>query len=133
MRLTKLSLFDFLLLTALTFPTQSFRAQDTYDSYSGRRGTAPRSSADKYHSHATNDGVGIGAELLTRKEVSQEFAAGLNRCCLVVQVAVYPKKDEPLDVSLDDFALIVGETDIPVRPQSATVRCCDFRKRRHRI
>ena len=121
MRLTKLSLFDFLLLTALTFPTQSFRAQDTDDSYSGRRGTAPRSSADKYHSHATNDGVGIGAELLTRKEVSQEFAAGLNRCCLVVQVAVYPKKDEPLDVSLDDFALIVGEIDIPVRPQSATV------------
>jgi hypothetical protein len=121
MRLTKLSLFAFLLLTALTFPTQSFRAQDTDDSYSGRRGTAPRSSADKYHAHATNDGVGIGAELLTRKEVSQEFAAGLNRCCLVVQVAVYPKKDEPLDVSLDDFALIVGETDIPVRPQSAMV------------
>jgi hypothetical protein len=72
-------------------------------------------------SHATNDGVSIGAELLTRKEVAQEFAARLNRCCLVVQVAVYPKKDEPLDVSLDDFTLIVGETDTPVRPQSATV------------
>jgi len=119
MRLTKLSAF--LLLTTLTLPTQSFRAQDTDDSNSERRGTAPRSSADKYHSHATNDGVGIGAELLTRKEVSQEFAARLNRCCLVVQVAVYPKKDEQLDVSLDDFTLVVGDTDMPVRPQSATV------------
>lgn len=120
MRLTKLSAFAFLLLTALTSPTQSFRAQDTDDAHLERRGTAPRSSADKYHSHATNDGVGIGAELLTRKEVSQEFAARLNRCCLVMQVAVYPK-DEQLDVTLDDFTLIVGDTDMPVRPQSATV------------
>jgi hypothetical protein len=53
--------------------------------------------------------------------VSQEFAARLNRCCLVVQVAVYPKKDESLEVSLDDFTLIVGDTDTPVRPQSARV------------
>jgi hypothetical protein len=65
--------------------------------------------------------VSIGAELLTRKRVSKEFAADVNRCCLVVQVALYPKKDEPLNVSLDDFTLIVGGADTPVRPQSATV------------
>lgn len=133
MRLTKLSVFAFLLLTVLTFPIQPFRAQDTDDSYSERRGTAPRSSADKYHSHATNDGVGIGAELLTRKEVSQEFAARLNRCCLVVQVAVYPKKDEQLDVSLDDFTLIVGDTDMPVRPQSATVISAKLEKQGSKV
>ncbi len=121
MRLTKLRVFAFLLLTTLTFPPMSFAAQDADDSSAGQRGTAPRSSADQYHSHATNDGVSIGAELLTRKQVSQEFAAPLNRCCLVVQVAVYPKKDEPLEVSLDDFTLIVGDTDTPVRPQNATV------------
>ena len=101
--LTKLSVLAFLLLTVLTFPILSFRAQDKDDSYGGRRGTAPQSSADKYHSHATNDGVSIGAELLTRKEVSLEFAARLNRCCLVVQVAVYLKKDEPLAVSPSMF------------------------------
>jgi hypothetical protein len=34
---------------------------------------------------------------------------------------VYPKKDEPLDVSRDDFTLIVGETETTAKPQSATV------------
>jgi hypothetical protein len=63
----------------------------------------------------------MGAELLTRKQVSKEFAADVNRCCLVVLVAVYPQKDELLNISLDDFTLIVGDTDTPVRPQSATV------------
>ena len=130
MRLTKLSVFAFLLLTFLTFLILSLRAQDTNDSQAGRTATAPRSSAEKYHSHATNDGVSIGAELLTRKEVSQEFAARLNNCCRVVQVAVYPKKDAPLDLSLDDFALFVGETDIPVRPQSATVISAKLEKQR---
>ncbi len=121
MRLTKLSVIAFLLISNLTFPAFSLRAQDANDSDASRRGTAPRSSAGKHHTHATNDGVSIGAELLTRKQVSQEFAARLNSCCLVVQVAVYPKKDEPLDLSPYDFALFVGETDIPIRPQSATV------------
>jgi hypothetical protein len=64
--------------------------------------------------------VSIGAELPTRKEVSKEFAADVNRCCLVVRVAVYPQKYELLNVSLDDFTLIVGGST-PVRPQSATV------------
>jgi hypothetical protein len=65
--------------------------------------------------------VSLGAELLTPKEVSKEFAANVNRCCLVVQVAVYPKKDEPLDVSLDDFTLIAEGTGTPVRPERAKV------------
>jgi hypothetical protein len=91
-----------------------------------------RRGAHKYHSHATNDGVSIGAELLTRTEVSQEFAAPLNRCCSVVQVAVYPKKDEPLEVSLDDFTLFVGDTDTPVRPQSATVISAKLKSRAQR-
>jgi hypothetical protein len=73
--------------------------------------------------------VSIGAELLTRKEVLKEFAADVNRCCLVVRVAVYPKKDELLVVSLDDFTLTVGETDTPIRPQSATVISAKLEKK----
>jgi hypothetical protein len=65
--------------------------------------------------------VSIGAALLTRKQVSKEFAADVNHCCLVVEVAVYPRKDEPLNVSRDDFKLTVEGTDTPVRPQSAGV------------
>ena len=121
MRLAKLSVIVSLLLPILAFSALSLRAQATDDSSVERRGTAPRSSADKYHAHAKHRGVSIGAELLTRKEVSKEFAADVKRCCLVVQVAVYPEKDEPLNVSLDDFTLIVGGTDTPIRPQSATV------------
>jgi hypothetical protein len=121
MRLTKLSLSISLLLATLAFSAPSLRAQDANHSSVGQGGTAPRSSADKYPAHAKQGDVSIGAKLLTHKEVSKEFAADVNHCCLVVEVAVYPQKDEPLNVSLDDFTLIVGGTGTPVRPQSATV------------
>jgi hypothetical protein len=121
MRLTKLLVGISLLLAALVFSAQSLRAQDANDSSVGPGGTAPRSSADKYHAHAEHLGVSIGAELLTRKEVSKEFAADVNHCCIVVQVAVYPRKDEPVNISRDDFKLTVEGTDTPVRPQGAGV------------
>lgn len=121
MRLTKLSVSTSLLLATLAFSVLSLGAQDTNDSSVARGGTAPPSSADKYRAHTEHQGVSIGAELLTRKEVSKEFAADVNHCCLVVQVAVYPKKDEPLNVSRDDFKLTVEGTDTPVRPQSAGI------------
>jgi hypothetical protein len=121
MRLIKLSAIFSLLVAALAFSPLSLRAQDSNGSSAGRSGTAPRSSVDKYHAHATQSGVSIGAELLTRQEVSKEFAADVNSCCLVVQVAVYPGTDEPLNVSSGDFTLVVEGTDTPIRPQSATV------------
>ena len=121
MRLTKLSAALSLLITALAFSALSVRAQDTADSSAGRSATVPRSSAEKYHVHAAQGDVSIGAELLTAKEVSKEFAADVNGCCLVVQVAVYPGKDVPLNLSLDDFTLTVDGTFTPIRPQSATV------------
>jgi hypothetical protein len=129
MRLTKLSVIVPLMLTTLAFSALFLRAQDTGDSSVRVRGTAPRHSADKYHEHAEYKGVSIGAELLTRKEVSKEFAADVNRCCLVVQVALYVEKDEFLSVSLDDFALTVGETNTPIRPQSATVISAKLEKK----
>ncbi len=121
MRLIKLSVSISLLLTTLAFSALSTRAQDTDESSAGRRGTAPRSSADKYRAHAKHEGVSIGAELLSRKELSKEFAADVNRCCLVVQVAVYPQNNEALNVSLDDFTLVEEGTDTPIRPEGATV------------
>lgn len=121
MRVTKLLVSISLLVAALAFSALSLGAQDTNDSSVAQGGTAPRSSADKYRAHSEHFGVSIGAELLTRKEVSKEFAADVNHCCLVVQVAVYPKKDEPLNVSRDDFKLTVEGTDTSVRPQSAGV------------
>jgi hypothetical protein len=121
MRLTKLSVSISLLLATLATSALSLRAQDTNNSSAAQGGTAPRSSADKYPAHAKQGDVSIGAALLTRKQVSKEFAADVNHCCLVVEVAVYPRKDEPLNVSRDDFKLTVEGTDTPVRPQSAGV------------
>jgi hypothetical protein len=129
MRLAKLSVIVSLLLGAPGFSAVSLRAQDTDDSSVRSRGTAPRRSADKYHAHAEYKGVSIGVELLARKEVSKEFAADMNRCCLVVQVAVYPEKDGLLNASLDDFTLTVGNTDTPIRPRSATVISAKLEKK----
>jgi hypothetical protein len=131
MRLTSLSVIAPLLLTTLAIPAHTLRAQDTDDSSAGRRGTAPRTSSEKYKAHANHGGVSIGAELLTRKEVSKEFASDLNRCCLVVQVAVYPQRNDLLNVSLDDFTLIVEGSDRPVRPQSATAVSAKLEKKKN--
>lgn len=121
MRLTKLSAALFALIAVLAFFALSLQAQNTNDSSADRSATVPRSSAEKYHAHATQGGVSVGAELLTSKEVSKEFAADVNHCCLVVQVAVYPGQDESLNLSLDNFTLIADGTGTPIRPQSATV------------
>lgn len=121
MRPTKLSSFLPLALIAISISPVALQAQEKDTSSDTQRGTAPRSSADKYKKHGSHGNVSIGAELLTRKEVSKEFAADLNSCCVVVQIAVYPTESSPLTLSRDDFSLTVEGTDVPMRPQSATV------------
>lgn len=120
MRLSKLPAFYPLLLAVLAVAALSLQAQET-DTSSHARGTAPRNSAEKYKAHAARGNLSIGGELLTRKEVSKEFAADLNSCCLVVQVAVYPKPDESLQLVSSDFTLLVEGNDVGATAQSATV------------
>jgi hypothetical protein len=126
MRLTNL----FLLAALITGSTVQVPVLDSQDkkTLDDRSGTAPRASADKYHAHAQQDGVSVGAELLTPKEVSKQFAANLNRCCLVVLVAVYPKKDGLSETYRDDFTLIVEGSETPLRPESATVVAAKLEK-----
>jgi hypothetical protein len=83
------------------------------------RGTAPRSSADKYRTHAERDGLAMGAELLTASQTHKVFTSDVNRCCLVVEVAFYPPKNKPLSVSLDDFTLQAAGNENAVKPLSA--------------
>lgn len=85
------------------------------------KGTAPRSSASDYPAHAQQDGVSIGAKLLTSAEVRKTFVSDLNHCCVVVELAVFPKMGQSLAVSLDDITLRVAGTDTAARPSSATV------------
>lgn len=121
MRRTEIAVIASVLISAQIFPARSSRAQDTTDKSAGSQASLPRASASKYAAHAQQEGISIGAELLTRKRVAKEFVADVNRCCVVVQVAVFPKNDSALQLSLDDFSLVVEGSDVPVKPQSANV------------
>jgi hypothetical protein len=84
----------------------------------GPRGTVPKTSVGEYAAHAERNGIGVGATLLTSDQVHKKFAADVNHCCVVVEVAIYPAKDKSLDVALDDI-MIQTEADGLVRPLSA--------------
>ena len=61
----------------------------------GSTGTVPLcSAATDYAAHASQDNVQIGASLLAHKDLKKIFAANVNECCLVVEVAFYPPKDQ---------------------------------------
>jgi hypothetical protein len=80
------------------------------------RGTVPRSAATDYAAHASQDNIQVGASLLTHKELKKIFATDVNQCCLVVEVAVYPPKDTPVKLSLDDFMLREAGMELGTKP-----------------
>jgi len=84
-------------------------------------GTAPRSGATRYQAHAQRSGVDIGARLLSSEEARKTFISDLNQCCVVVELAIYPAKDAPLNVVLDSLTLRVNGSDAGTRPSSAKV------------
>jgi len=95
----------------------------------GPKGTEPRSQATSYPAHAEAAGVAIGATLLTPDEARRHFVSDVNRCCVVVEVAFYPAKDKPLNLSLNDFALRVKDSDIAAKPSSARVIASGLQKK----
>jgi hypothetical protein len=130
MRSTRFVVFVPALFTAALLFTAPSKAQDTQDDSSGPRGSVPRSSVDRYHTHAQTDGTSVGANILTPKQVQKAFVANLNRCCIVVEFAFYPAKGkDPHDLSLDDFALYISGSDIGTKPQSATVVAASLQKK----
>lgn len=82
------------------------------------RGTVPLSSAEKYAAHVEMQGDSIGATLLTAGQTRKVFSTDLDRCCRVIEVALYPKKDGMLEISLNDFALRVVGQDIATKASS---------------
>lgn len=115
-------------LISLILPSLSCRAQDRNGNSERVRGIVPRSSADHYPAHTNHNGVSIGAELLTRKQVSKAFTADLNRCCLVVDVAVYPIQNEPLQISSDSFTLVLIGNETRTKPRSAGVIAAELQE-----
>jgi hypothetical protein len=96
---------------------------------SGPHGTVPRSAATHYPAHAELNGVAMGAALLTPQDVKRAFSTELNRCCIVVEVAIYPQKENPLDLSLDDFALRTISTNSATKPESAKLLAANLQKK----
>jgi hypothetical protein len=82
-------------------------------------GTVPRSAAAQYSAHATSERVSIGAVKLNLQQVRKTFTSDLNRCCVVLEVAIFPEKDHPANISLGDFSLRVVNAENAVRPSSA--------------
>jgi hypothetical protein len=85
------------------------------------RGTAPRSDPADYSAHDSQAGVQIGASALSRKEVKKNFALDLSKCCIVVEVGLYPSQKEPVKIALDDFVLREAGKDTGVNPFRADV------------
>lgn len=93
------------------------------------KGTVPRTTSERYAAHAEQSGVGVGVTLLTQSEVHNAFASDVNKCCIVVEVALYPPKDSTVAVSLNDFVLRVTGTDIAARPSGAKVLAAKLQKK----
>ena len=72
--------------------------------------------------------MSVGAALLTSDEARKAFVSEVNRCCVVVEVAVYPVKDKPQVVSLDDFSVRVTGSETAVKPSSAKVVAASIQK-----
>ena len=94
----------------------------------GPKGTVPRSSATQYPIHAQRDAVSIGAKLLTRQEARKTFVSDVNSCCTVIEIAVYPDKAKPLNLSLNDFVLRARNTESATKPSTAKLIAASIQK-----
>ena len=79
-------------------------------------GTRPRSEASKYPISVEKEGFKLGARLLSKLEITQTFVTDLNRGYIVVEIALYPGKDE-IDIANTDFTLQISGLDAEIRPR----------------
>ncbi len=82
------------------------------------RGTVPRASGESYPAHAQQAEATVGATLLTPEQIHKLFATDIGKCCLVVEVAVYPQPQNTVTVATADFVLRAGNSDIAARASS---------------
>ena len=97
-------------------------------SLAGPRGTVPRSSAALYPMHAQHNALSLGAKLLTREEARKTFVSEVNSCCTVIEIAVYPDKAKPLNLSLNDFVLRAKGAEAATKPSTAKLAAASIQK-----
>jgi hypothetical protein len=96
--------------------------------FAAPKGTVPRSSANRYPVHAQDGAIAIGARLLSPDEARKTFVSDINHCCVVVELAIYPEKDKPIPLSLDNFTLRRTGSDTAAKPSSAKVVSASIQK-----
>jgi hypothetical protein len=92
------------------------------------KGTVPRSSAQQYALHAVRDGFSIGVVTLSPEQARKQFVSDVNRCCVVIEIALYPAKDGKLEVSLNDLVLRQNGGEVGEKPASAKVVASKLQK-----
>jgi|SRR5579863_4218725 len=97
--------------------------------FAGPKGTVPKTNLLGYPAHGTNEAVAVGARLIASDEARKTFSSDVNRCCVVVEVAVYPHADKSSDVSLNDFVLQVKSAETAAKPSSAKVIAASLQKK----
>jgi hypothetical protein len=97
--------------------------------FAAPKGTVARAAAEKYALHASQDGIGIGLVLLSQEQARKQFVSDMNRCCVVVEIALYPDGNKPLSVSLDDFAISAVGSESASKPASAKVVASTLQKK----
>jgi hypothetical protein len=114
-----------LLAVTLLCSAPLLAAQDAArDSGKSHHGTVPRAAATDYVVHETlgsaaQESVQIGAALIAKKDLKKALATDINQCCIVVEVAFYPAKDNFVRISVDDFTLREAGMDLGTRPSTA--------------
>jgi len=93
------------------------------------KGTVPRGSFDRYALHAAQDGVGIGVVLLAPEQARKRFVSDVNRCCVVVEIALYPDKNKPLAITLNDFSISATGSETAAKPATAKVVAATLQKK----
>ena len=97
------------------------------------KGTVPRPSVEKYALHAVRDRFSIGVVAVSPEQTRKQFVSDLNRCCVVVEVALYPGKDGKLDVSLNDLVLRQNNSTAGEKPASAKVVASKLQKKKEEL
>jgi hypothetical protein len=97
--------------------------------FAAPKGIVPKSDPSAYPAHIANDGVGIGAKLLTSEDARKTFSSDVNRCCVIVEVAVYPGPARSSNVSLNDFVLLEKSPENAAKPSSAEVVAGNLQKK----
>ncbi|HZI56013.1 MAG TPA: hypothetical protein VFF39_04530 [Verrucomicrobiae bacterium] len=113
--------FTIFSFTIFSFATLGLFARGLSALAQASHGISPRPDAGAYSAHGAQDGVQMGASLLTHKELKKVFATDVNKCCLVVEVALFPPKNNFVRLSLDDFMLRETGLEVGARPSSAEV------------